>query len=68
MLVRLIIRSALAACLGLSIASAQTPEAAHPFSITRSDPALDAIVAPDAKVKTVVIVCSGDVKPKVVKK
>jgi len=53
MLLRFIVRSALAACLGLSIANAQAPEPAHPFSITRSDPALDAIVAPDAKVKTV---------------
>jgi len=47
--------SMLTMCLGLSLASAQSaPDAsAHPFSITRSDPALDALIAPDAKLKTV---------------
>src|SRR5690348_8125665 len=34
--------------LGASVANAQTP-----FSITRSDPALDALIAPDAKLKLV---------------
>jgi gluconolactonase len=42
---------------GLSLTSAQTPKpadiAAHPFSITRSDPALDALIAPDARIRTV---------------
>jgi len=45
--------------LGLSSASAQPipPDAApHPFSITRSDPSLDALIAPDAKLT---IVASG---------
>jgi gluconolactonase len=47
--------STLTLCLGLSIASAQpAPDtSAHPFSITRSDPALDALIAPDAKLRTV---------------
>jgi gluconolactonase len=38
---------ALMLCLGLPVANAQ------PFSITRSDPSLDALIAPDAKLKTV---------------
>ena len=38
---------ALMMCLGLPVASAQ------PFSITRSDPSLDVLIAPDAKLKTV---------------
>ena len=41
---------------GLSAASAQSapPDTApHPFSITRSDPSLDALIAPDAKLTTV---------------
>jgi gluconolactonase len=43
-------------CLGLCLASAQAaqPDAsAQPLSITRSDPALDALIAPDAKLTTV---------------
>jgi gluconolactonase len=45
----------LAATLGLSCARAQpVPDsAAHPFSITRSDPSLDALIAPNAKLKTI---------------
>ncbi len=46
----------LASCLGLSLASAQPSPAnasAHPFSITRLDPSLDALIAPHAKLKTV---------------
>jgi gluconolactonase len=42
--------------LGVSVASAQSaaPDTApKPFSITRADPALDALIAPDAKLKTV---------------
>jgi gluconolactonase len=42
--------------LGLSVAGAQPAPAnaaPHPFSITRSDPALDALIAPDARLKTV---------------
>jgi hypothetical protein len=39
--------TALALCLGLSVASAE------PFSITRSDPALDALIALDAKLKLI---------------
>jgi gluconolactonase len=47
---------ALALCLGPSFASAQAAPhsaAARPFSITRLDPALDALIAPDAKLDTV---------------
>ncbi len=43
-------------CLALSCASAQparTDAAAHPFSITRSDRSLDALIAPDSKLRTV---------------
>ncbi len=43
-------------CVGASVAGAQsaTPDSApKPFSITRSDPALDALIALDAKLKTV---------------
>ena len=43
-------------CLGLPVASAQpasTDTSAQPFSITRSDPSLDALIAPDAKLATV---------------
>src|SRR5262245_43533776 len=46
----------LAMCLGVSVASAQGAAAGtapKPFSITRADPALDALIAPDAKLKTV---------------
>lgn len=53
---RLFVYSTLTMCLGQSFASAQlapTDPSAHPFSITRSDPALDALIAPDAKLKTV---------------
>jgi gluconolactonase len=42
--------------MGLPLAHAQPapPDPSpHPFSITRSDPALDALLAPDAKLKTV---------------
>jgi gluconolactonase len=48
--------SVLAICLGSAAASAQSPPrdpAPHPFSITRSDPALDALIAPNAKLKVV---------------
>jgi gluconolactonase len=44
------------AFLGASLGHAQTPlqsAPARPFSITRSDPSLDALIAPDAKLKTV---------------
>jgi gluconolactonase len=43
-------------CLGVSVASAQgaaAEVAPKPFSIERADPALDALMAPDAKLKTV---------------
>jgi gluconolactonase len=60
---RLLVRATLALCLGsvtlglgLPPASAQpvAPDTTpHPFSITRSDPALDALIAPDAKLTTV---------------
>jgi gluconolactonase len=53
---RLFASSTLMVCLGLSTASAQPapPDAsAHPFSITRLDPALDTLIAPDATVRTV---------------
>jgi gluconolactonase len=56
MLRRRLVCSALTMCLGLSVASAQPAppdHAPHPFSITRSDPALDALIAPDAKLRTV---------------
>jgi gluconolactonase len=41
--------------LATSLASAQSPPRdplPHPFSITRSDPSLDALIAPNAKLKT----------------
>lgn len=47
---------ALAMCLGPARAGARPAArdtAAHPFSITRLDPALDALIAPDAKLRTV---------------
>jgi gluconolactonase len=48
---------ALTMSLGLSLGLAQTPRppdvVAHPFSITRADPALDALIATDAKIRTV---------------
>lgn len=43
-------------CLGIPVANAQLapPDPApHPFSITRLDPGLDALIAPDAKLTTV---------------
>jgi gluconolactonase len=44
-------------CLGLSCAQAQVvppaDSAPHPFSITRADPALDTLIAPDARLRTV---------------
>jgi gluconolactonase len=46
----------LMSCLRLSLANAQSAPAnpaPQPFSITRADPALDALIAPDAKLKTV---------------
>ncbi len=45
----------LAATLGLSVARAQrAPDPVpHPFSITRSDPSLDALISSDAKLRTV---------------
>ncbi|HUK01507.1 MAG TPA: SMP-30/gluconolactonase/LRE family protein [Steroidobacteraceae bacterium] len=54
MLMRTIAASLLPLSLGLSVAYAQPApgEAApHPFSITRSDPALDALIAPEAKLR-----------------
>ncbi len=48
--------STLTLCLELPFASAEptsTDASPHPFSITRSDPALDALIAPDAKLKTI---------------
>jgi gluconolactonase len=56
MLARVMKHAAIAAFLGLSVAGAQTPNTdsePRPFSITRSDPGLDAIIAPDAQAKTV---------------
>ncbi len=53
---RLLASAPLTMCLGLPFASAQsapTNAAPVPFSITRSDPALDALIAPDAKLTTV---------------
>ena len=47
--------AALSLCLGLRVLNAQpvpADAAPHPFSITRSDPALDALIAPDAKLST----------------
>jgi gluconolactonase len=41
---------AVALCLGLSVAQAESPQ---PFAIEKSDPALDSLIAPDAKLKTV---------------
>ena len=52
---RLLVCASLTMGLGLSGARAQTvsPDPTpHPFSITRSDPALDAFIAPDAKLTT----------------
>ena len=44
-------------CIGFCAATAQAAPTAdpapHPFSITRADPALDALIAPDAKLTTV---------------
>jgi gluconolactonase len=42
-------------CLAPWWAGAQAPAdaSAHPFSITRSDPGLDALIAPDATIKTI---------------
>jgi gluconolactonase len=51
-----ILGAMLAACLGLSAAHAQPapPNAApQPFRIARADPALDALIAPDARLRTV---------------
>ncbi len=56
MMLRPFVYSTLTLCLGHSWANAQPAQpdtAAHPFSITRADPALDALIAPDAKLKTV---------------
>ena len=56
MFIRPLLSCAPLLCLGLRIAAAQVPApdtTPHPFSITRSDPALDALVAPDAQLKTV---------------
>jgi gluconolactonase len=53
---RAILCCALTLCLGPRIAGAQAPApdtAAHPFSLTRADPALDALIAPDAQLRTV---------------
>jgi gluconolactonase len=52
-----LVAAACTLCLGLRIASGQgapAPDPApHPFSISRSDPALDSLIAPDAKLRTV---------------
>jgi gluconolactonase len=53
---KLLACSSLTMCVGLPFASAQsapTEAPPQPFSITRSDPGLDALIAPDAKLKTV---------------
>src|SRR3954454_14497509 len=55
-MLRQLVWSTVTMCLGLSVASAQGAAAdatPQPFSITRSDPALDALIAPDAKLKMV---------------
>jgi gluconolactonase len=55
-LTRQLLYSGLTLCLGQSCVSAQPgprDPSPHPFSITRSDPSLDALIAPDAKLKTV---------------
>ena len=55
-MLRQLVWSAVTMCLGVSLASAQGAAAdatPKPFSITRSDAALDALIAPDAKLKTV---------------
>ena len=55
-MLRSLVGSTLAMCVGVSAASAQgvaADAAPKPFSITRADPALDALIAPDAKLKTV---------------
>jgi len=47
---------ALITCLGLSVANAQpirSNGSPHPFSITRSDPSLDALIDPNAKLRRV---------------
>ncbi|HTC50397.1 MAG TPA: SMP-30/gluconolactonase/LRE family protein [Steroidobacteraceae bacterium] len=45
----------LTSTLGMSCAMGQPvpAAAAHPFSITRSDPSLDALISPDAKLRTI---------------
>lgn len=48
--------ASLAVCFGMSVASAQRPSldpTPRPFSITRADPALDALIAFNAKLKAV---------------
>ena len=53
---RLVLYGTLMMCAGLSLARAQPvlrDSSARPFSITRLDPALDALIAPDAKLETV---------------
>src|SRR3954468_19945000 len=55
-MLRQFVQVTLAMGLGISVASAQAPaadSAAHGFSIERADPALDALIAADAKLKTV---------------
>ena len=55
-MLRELVFSTVAVCLGASAASAQsaTSDAApKPFSIEKADPALDALIAPDAKLTTV---------------
>lgn len=54
--VRSLAGAALALCLGLSPAASQPApggDTPQPFKIIRSDPALDALIAPDAKLTTV---------------
>jgi gluconolactonase len=55
-MLRQLVCSTLTMCLGASVAHAQSAAAdasPKPFSITRADPALDALIAPDAQLKTV---------------
>ena len=44
-------------CIGFCVATAQAAPTVdpvpHPFNITRADPALDALIAPDAKLTTI---------------
>ena len=53
-MIRTLAGAVLAGWLGLAPAHAQpTPQTPQPFRIDRADPALDALIAPDARLKTV---------------